>query len=1422
VPAMTRSREHAESATVALLRILPFAPTEIDTKAAADVIEQTLSNAAREQKERELRHVADVQASAHVRLSRLLNASPAVIYSFQASGNFAPTFVSENLTRLFGYSPREYLENPDFWRERVHPDDLARVEAEVGQLFQNGNHSLEYRFRRKDGSYCWVNDEQHMVRDGKGEPLEIVGSWSDITARKEVEDAQAGARVRLSLLLSAAPSVIYSFAASGDFAPIFVSENIQDMLGYRPGEYLENANFWRACVHPEDLPAVEAEQAQLFKVGQHLAEYRFRKKDGSYCWVSDEQRLIRDKNGRPLEVVGSWSNIDARKAAEQMVHRWTPDVEAALAELGEGQRAPHLAIRYANCFPQSYRSAYGAEEAARDILRLRDLSWGQRNARLFHREQEGENKLRLKIYQLGSAIPLSAVVPALENFGFQVLEELPTALDSGSFGYIHDVLLEFTGDTQAKDLLERTEMLEGAIAAVLEGRAENDAFNQLIGSVGLAPPSVVLFRAWFRYLRQTGMFYGLDTVAAALRAAPVVARRIIDLFNALHDPAGGSATAASLAEEAIDAALAKVAAIDDDRILRSIRSVVGATLRTNAFSPAAQEALAFKLDSKAIPGLPAPTPWREIWVYSPRVEGIHLRGGPIARGGLRWSDRRDDFRTEILGLMKAQLVKNAVIVPTGAKGGFYPKKLPSPFVDRDAWLAEGTESYRIFIRSLLSVTDNIVEDKVVHPETVVIRDGDDPYFVVAADKGTASFSDVANAIALERNFWLGDAFASGGSQGYDHKAMGITAKGAWVSVQRHFTEMGVDVQKEPVTVAGCGDMSGDVFGNGMLLSKSLKLVAAFDHRHIFCDPDPDPAASWKERTRLFKLPRSSWADYDPKLISKGGGVFPRTQKAIPISKQVAAILGIEAKTLDPSSLIGAILKSPVDLLWFGGIGTYIKSRDESNSEVGDPVNNAHRVNGEDVRAKVIGEAANLGVTQAGRIAFSKKGGRINTDFIDNSAGVDCSDNEVNIKILLNREMREGRLKFEDRNTLLKSMTDDVAALVLENNRLQTLSLSLAERGGAAALPAQVRVIEIMESSGRIDRAAESLETSDELLRRAQDRRGLTRPELAIILSHGKRAFQDAIETTEIAADPALTPLLHDSFPRAMQKRFATAIDAHRLRREIIATRMANRLVNRLGIVAPFELAEEEGASLAQVVSVYFAADMIFDLEETMGMIEAAKLTEDGRLALFDIAATTARLHLADLLRATDPAATPGQIAERLKPGIKRLDQATKKPLRSEARTQASALRALVEGHGAETALANRIVRLAELDGAVGIADLCKTRGFDEIDATVAYVRLGEAIGLDWAKSASIRCTTSDPWEKLLLAGLTRDFEQFRFDLLGRLEGKDPLGAVEQWLEAEASRIAQFRALVDRARTAAASSAAMLAQIGGHARVLLSH
>ncbi|WP_293704627.1 NAD-glutamate dehydrogenase domain-containing protein, partial [Sphingopyxis sp. UBA6723] len=692
---------------------------------------------------------------------------------------------------------------------------------------------------------------------------------------------------------------------------------------------------------------------------------------------------------------------------EQMVRGWQPEVEAALAKRGDPGRAAALAARFAPTFPPNYRNLYNPEEAARDILRLRDLdAENPRSVRLARKSLDGDDRLRLKVYSAVGPLALSDVVPALEHFGFEVLEEIPTALgqsrapgmdaDEDPPIVIHDFTLRLPANVDELALLPYAETLERAIAAVLGGKAENDAFNELVLTNQTDPRAIVWLRAWFRYLRQGGSAYGMDTVVSALRHAPALTAALIERFRALHDPKARDAKRAEALEADILAGFADIKSIDEDRILRLFHAVISATLRTNAFAPAAEEALAFKIDSSKVPGLPKPLPWREVWVYSPRVEGIHLRAGPVARGGLRWSDRRDDFRTEILGLMKAQRVKNAVIVPTGAKGGFYPKALPDISLDRDAWFAEGTECYRIFIRSLLSITDNLVAGKVVHPKSVVIHDGDDPYFVVAADKGTATFSDVANALAMERDFWLGDAFASGGSNGYDHKAMGITAKGAWLSVQRHFAEMGVDVQTDTIRVVGCGDMSGDVFGNGMLLSKAIQLVAAFDHRHIFLDPNPDPAKSWKERERMFNLPRSSWADYNAKLISKGGGIFPRSQKSIPLSPEVQTLLGLSVSEIDPGSLISAILKAPADLLWFGGIGTYVRSGEETDAQVGDRANDAIRIAGAELRAKVVGEGANLGMTQRGRIEAARQGVRLNTDAIDNSAGVNTSDVEVNI------------------------------------------------------------------------------------------------------------------------------------------------------------------------------------------------------------------------------------------------------------------------------------------------------------------------------------------------------------------------------------------------------------------------------------------
>ncbi len=1131
--------------------------------------------------------------------------------------------------------------------------------------------------------------------------------------------------------------------------------------------------------------------------------------------------------------------IEARLV--EMLRGWNEAVEARLAGTAEESRAAAIAARYAPAFPPAYRMAYGPAEAALDIARLRPLAQGaesaevgapERGVRLYRLESDGADVLRLKIYCLKGKLPLSDAVPALENFGFRVMAEVPTFLADPALGSIHDFILSLPAGLDAATMLGRTALIEGALGDVLNGAGEDDPFNRLVPGIGLAAREADWLRALYRYLRQTGMSFTIYTVVDALAAAPAATRAMIDLFTACHDPAfaGDRKAAQSAAQSAFTRALAKVTAINDDRLLRRYMAAILAVLRTNAFAPAAAEALAFKFDSSLVPALPKPVPWREIFVYSARVEGIHLRSGAVARGGLRWSDRRDDFRTEILGLMKAQRVKNAVIVPTGAKGGFYPKQLPSPALDREGWATEGRAAYEIFIRTLLSVTDNIVEGTVVHPQGVVVRDGEDPYFVVAADKGTATFSDIANGIAQGRDFWLDDAFASGGSNGYDHKAMGITARGAWVSVQRHFREMGIDVQSDPVTVAGCGDMSGDVFGNGMLLSKAIRLVAAFDHRHIFIDPAPDPLASWQERKRLFALPRSSWDDYDKALISKGGGVFPRSAKQIKLSKQAREALGIDAKEIEPEALISAILRAPVDLLWFGGIGTYLKAPSENHIEVGDPANDALRVNADDVRARVIGEGANLGVTQAGRIAFALKGanglgGRINTDFIDNSAGVDCSDNEVNIKIALAAATRSGKLSAKKRNALLESMTDEVGAIVLEDNRLQALALSIAEAGGAAATASHLHLIERLEEMGGLDRRTEGLADDETLMRRAADGKGLTRPELAVLLSSAKLALQDAIEKSALPDDPALEALLLGRFPSAMRKTFAEEIRGHRLRREMIATSLANRIVNRMGLIHPFELGEEEGVGFAEVAAAFVVTEKLFALDGLWRDLDDAAMPEAARLILFERVAAAVGNLMSDVLRTAAGKVQPSAMIGELATGVACLAGAREELLAGKTREQSRALRARFVELGAPASLAGRVANLFDYDGAVGLARLALDTGVEPTRLTHAFTDVGGRLGLDWAQGTAAHMSPSDVWERLLVDGLARDFQQMRLDFLRRLLGREdatanPSAAVADWAASNAEAIAQMLGLITRAQSRPPVVPAMLAQIAAQARNLL--
>ena len=989
-------------------------------------------------------------------------------------------------------------------------------------------------------------------------------------------------------------------------------------------------------------------------------------------------------------------------------------------------------------------------------------------------------------------------------------------------------------DGAALDIEEVADRFAEAFVAIWDGRAENDRFNGLVFSAGASWREAALLRALCAYRHQTGLDPARATQIGALRRHPGLTRALIELFDIRFNPASAKDLDTRLKEseaarQDIEARLNEVSSLDEDRVIRRLTRLIMAIQRTNFWQSqpggAPHPFISFKIASQDISDLPAPKPFREIFMSSPEVEGVHCRFGAVARGGLRWSDRRDDFRTEVLGLVKAQQVKNAVIVPVGSKGGFFPKQIAAN-ATREERNQGGISAYRTFINSLLDLTDNLVDGDVKHPDNTVVWDGDDPYLVVAADKGTATFSDIANEISLEHGFWLGDAFASGGSAGYDHKKMGITARGAWEAVKRHFREMGKDIQTEPFTVIGCGDMSGDVFGNGMLLSKQIRLTAAFNHMHIFIDPDPqDPERLWEERKRMFELPRSSWMDYDQSLISEGGGIFDRSAKSIPLSDQIKKMTGLKTDEATPDELLHALLKSECELLWFGGIGTYVKATSETQGDAGDRANDAIRVNGRDLKAKVIGEGANLGITQAGRIEFAMAGGRSNTDFIDNSAGVDCSDNEVNIKIALAAAKRSGKLSEPKRVALLESMTEEVGQIVLEDNRLQALALSIAEFGGARAMASQRHIIETLEAGGNLDRRTEGLADDQTLQRRAADGSGLTRPELAVLLSSSKLVLQDAIERGTLADDALLEATLFAAFPEPMRKKFKTQIETHQLRREIIATKLANRIVNRMGVVHPFELAEEEGAELNQVAAAFLAAEHLFDLPALWAAIDASAMPENARLMLFDRIAAAAGNLMSDILRTSAGNVDPGALVEEIGKAVTKLAGATTQLLSSESRLQSDRLREQLVSAGAPEELAARVAHLYDLDGAVGLAKLASETGIPPIGLTEAFTEVGRRLGLDWAQSTAALMSPSDVWERLLVSGLARDFQQMRLDLLRRLARrkdakKDMPGIVGKWAEEQAVAVRNFRSMIARAQAQSPVAPAMLAQVASMARNLL--
>ncbi|MEO6102379.1 MAG: NAD-glutamate dehydrogenase domain-containing protein, partial [Pseudoxanthomonas sp.] len=959
--------------------------------------------------------------------------------------------------------------------------------------------------------------------------------------------------------------------------------------------------------------------------------------------------VVRPRAGEQVEV--DTSELEARLA--HLLRNWQDDLrEILIARHGESAGLK-LSGSYARALPAGYIETVSPEVAASDVENLAALQNPQDLRLSLHvsrRVRDGEGRLRLNLYRQEQDIPLSDVLPLMENMGLRVISEHPFRVEvDGSPVYIQEFEVQSVGGEF--DVENRSGTFEEAFARVWRGDAENDGFNRLVLGAGLEWRQVALLRSYCKYLLQTGVPFSQNYVEATLNRYPLLARLLVELFEARFDPATGRESKSEIKlgqehftrqlhalagddeaalkalqgvigargdkrEQQVEAThkallklLDRVSSLDDDRILRSFISVIEATLRTSYYQNGAEgqpaHTISFKLDSAKVPDLPKPRPYREIFVYGPRVEGVHLRFGPVARGGLRWSDRREDFRTEVLGLVKAQMVKNTVIVPVGAKGGFFVKQSPASG-DRDAVLAEGIACYKMFIQGLLDITDNIVGNKIVPPVDVVRHDDDDPYLVVAADKGTATFSDIANGLAIAHGFWMGDAFASGGSVGYDHKGMGITARGAWESVKRHFRALGRNSQSEDFTCAGIGDMSGDVFGNGMLLSTHIRLVAAFDHRHIFLDPDPDAARSFKERERMFKVPRSSWADYDAKLISNGGGIYPRSLKSIEITSQVRAALDLadEVKSLSPNELMSAILKAPVDLLWNGGIGAYVKASYENNADVGDRSNNGLRVNGNQLRCKVVGEGGNLGLTQLGRIEAAQQGVLLNTDFIDNSAGVDTSDHEVNIKILLNGVVQAKKLSFEARNKLLASMTEEVGSLVLFDNYRQNQAISLMERMSVSRLGSKQHFIQTLESQGLLDRQIEFLPSDTELAERKARGQGLTRPELAVLLSYSKLvAFQQLLDS-DIPEDAYLSKELQRYFPGPLQKKYSTEMEKHRLKREIIATAVTNSTINRMGATFLMRMQEDSGRSPAEVAKAFTITRETLDARALWSQIDA--------------------------------------------------------------------------------------------------------------------------------------------------------------------------------------------------------------------------
>lgn len=1067
-----------------------------------------------------------------------------------------------------------------------------------------------------------------------------------------------------------------------------------------------------------------------------------------------------------------------------ILRSWSDKLHEELLGHFAFDEAVDAANRYRNAFPVGYQALVSETRAVEDITRIDTLNVDNPIAIDFCQDCEGEDAhCRVSIYHLHGPIPLSKRVPILENFGFSVIDERSFSINVDKLAGVsaddveeaeqdfavnlHDMVL-VTKDRESFSLREHAERLEQAFLAVWYDSAENDPFNQLILKLGVDWRDVAALRALSTYMRQLGIPFPRSYISATLAKHPEIANTILDIFRLQHDPERqltieDREDQAAVLKVKIEEALSHIPSLDEDRILRYFVNIISAIWRTNFYigktaGPEARpETISFKLNSSAIDIMPEPKPFAEIFVYAPRVEGIHLRGGKIARGGLRWSDRQQDFRTEVLGLAKAQQVKNTVIVPTGAKGGFVPKKLPQGGA-REHILEEGIACYQLFISSLLSLTDNIDGEATLKPKDVVCHDGDDPYLVVAADKGTAAFSDYANEISQRYNFWMDDAFASGGSAGYDHKKMAITARGAWESVKRHFREMDRNIQAEAFSVIGVGDMSGDVFGNGMLLSKSIKLIAAFDHRDIFIDPHPDPETSWNERQRLFDMGRSSWQDYDQSFISSGGGIFSRQAKSIALSDEIRALTGLDAAEVTPAELINALLKSQADLLWFGGIGTYVRGDRERNEDVGDRANDHIRITSSELKAKVVGEGANLGMTQAARIAYALKGGRVNTDAIDNSAGVNSSDLEVNIKIALAAAMKASLITREARNDLLVEMKEDVAASCLRNNYLQSLTISLGQRRGIADMSYQQRLMRKLEAQDLLDRALEGLPNDAELAERYSQGVPLTRPELSVLLAYAKLDLFDKLVECHLPDDPFLEGELISYFPKLLYERFPNYIKNHPLRREIIATQLTNAIINRGGSTMTIRLKEETGYAVESISYAFIATRAIFDVEAIFTEIDAldTKISGAIQLELYAMVQTLLRQQTVWMLRNVDLSSSLSNIISLYQNGLHEFESVSEAILDADLRTKLEKKQMDFEINDVPPELAHRVVGLKRLFDGPDVILISKTTNSSIAAVASIYGQVGKYFDIFALKDKAVELHAADHFDRIAINNALED------------------------------------------------------------------